>query len=314
MVGLAARARASSCRSCVFVDSRFLFLGLIVAAAWMFLVHAVLAPPRPARCWRGAELGAAPGMSGSGCRRELARSSRRRRCRRRGGRSLLATLEAPLTAEASRFAVDAAVESGQPLLVVNAVESQPRSRARWCSATTRSCRRTSRSRCGRPRTSPTRSVSRSSGCGCASPRPVDALLELVAERAPGLLVLGPDPSRIRARRLRKATRRIEPMPAASSGSATDGLASSRPSRGAGKGRGCTREAARARRPAAFASRRAVGPWTPMIAASSPRLPRTGAAIPARSSSRSPTASAQPRARARSISRASARGSAIVRAV
>ena len=36
---------------------------------------------------------------------------------------VLATLEAPLTAEAATVAVDAAVESGQPLVVVNAVES-----------------------------------------------------------------------------------------------------------------------------------------------------------------------------------------------
>ena len=35
---------------------------------------------------------------------------------------LLATLDAPLLPEASRMAVDSAVESGQPLLVVNAVE------------------------------------------------------------------------------------------------------------------------------------------------------------------------------------------------
>ena len=39
---------------------------------------------------------------------------------------VVATLEAPLVDEAARLAVDSAVETGQPLLVVNAVESDPR--------------------------------------------------------------------------------------------------------------------------------------------------------------------------------------------
>jgi hypothetical protein len=38
---------------------------------------------------------------------------------------LLATLGVPFDPEASAFAVDAAVESGQPLIVVNAVELPP---------------------------------------------------------------------------------------------------------------------------------------------------------------------------------------------
>ena len=120
---------------------------------------------------------------------------------------VLATLEAPLTAEAAAVAVDAAVESGQPLVVVNAVES-------------------SLAPCGLALGYDTivppdveeslrapAELARSLGVEVErlrlrSPRPVDALLELVAERAPGLLVLGPDPSRSRARTLRKATRKI----------------------------------------------------------------------------------------------------------
>ena len=42
-----------------------------------------------------------------------------------------------------------------------------------------------------------------------SPRPIEALLELVAERAPGLLVaLGPDRERLRRRTYTKLTKRI----------------------------------------------------------------------------------------------------------
>jgi hypothetical protein len=41
-----------------------------------------------------------------------------------------------------------------------------------------------------------------------SPRPVAALLELVAERRPGLLVLGPDRTKLRKRVYRKAARAV----------------------------------------------------------------------------------------------------------
>jgi hypothetical protein len=121
---------------------------------------------------------------------------------------VVATLEAPLTAEAAAIAVDAAVETGQPLLVVNAVESSLQPCALVLGYDTivppdveESLRAPA-------------DLAHSLGVEVErlrlrSPRPVDALLELVAERAPGLLVLGPDPSRIRARRLRKATQRIE---------------------------------------------------------------------------------------------------------
>lgn len=120
---------------------------------------------------------------------------------------VLATLEAPLMDDAAAVAVDAAVESGQPLVVVNAVES-------------------SLAPCGlmlgydsivppdvEASLRAPAELAHSLGVAVErirlrSPRPVDALLELVAERSPGLLVLGPDPSRIRPRRLRKASRRI----------------------------------------------------------------------------------------------------------
>ena len=41
-----------------------------------------------------------------------------------------------------------------------------------------------------------------------SPHPVDALLELVAERNPGLLVFGPDWSLLKPRRYRRAAKKI----------------------------------------------------------------------------------------------------------
>jgi hypothetical protein len=133
---------------------------------------------------------------------------------------VLATLEAPLTPEASAVAVDAAVETGQPLLVVNSVESSLQPCALVLGYDTivppdveESLRAPAQ-------------LARSLGVEVErlrlrSPRPVDALLQLLAERGPGLVVLGPDPTRIRARRLRKATRRIESEAGCLVWSATD---------------------------------------------------------------------------------------------
>ena len=284
-----ARCSSSTARSC--------FLGLDRRGSrWMVLLHAVLAPSRPcaplarrragsctrsdARRPRGAAgLGIVPRGAGS---RRAAGDARDAR----GAR---------LTAEAAGARGRRRRSSrGQPLLVVNVVEVEPRAMLRSCSATIRSCRRTSRSRCARRPSSPTRSASRSNGCGSARPRPVDALLELVAERAPGLLVVGPDPARIRARALPQGDA-ADPRarPAASSGCRrTEPRLAGDASRARGDERRLRPRAAApsaARRAPARRTRRA-GPWTPRIAASSPRLPRTGAAIAARSSSRSPTAS------------------------
>jgi hypothetical protein len=41
-----------------------------------------------------------------------------------------------------------------------------------------------------------------------SPHPVDALLEVAAERNPAILVFGPDPTQLRPRQYRKAERAV----------------------------------------------------------------------------------------------------------
>lgn len=120
---------------------------------------------------------------------------------------LLATLEAPLLSEAAQLGVDAAVESGQPLLVVNAVE-------------------TNLAPCGLVLgydyvTPPDVEESLRAPAALAhslgvrverfclrSPRPVEALLAFAAERGSGLLVVGPDRKRISRWRYRRAVRKI----------------------------------------------------------------------------------------------------------
>jgi len=120
---------------------------------------------------------------------------------------LLATLDAPLLAEASRLAVDAAVESGQTLLVVNAVEM----------ILTR-CNLTLGYHYIAPHgveesLAEPASLAHSLGVPVEriclrSPRPVEALVEVAAEREVGLLVLGADPSRMRKRRYRRSVRKV----------------------------------------------------------------------------------------------------------
>ena len=203
----------------LFVDSAFLFAGLIVAAAWMFLYmpfwrRRVRHAAATRRGGSSARNDAPAASSSSGSSRPCAA------CEHAERPVLLATLEAPLTAEASTFAVDAAVESGQPLLVVNAVESSLQPCGLVLGYDTivppdveESLRAPA-------------DLAHSLGVAVErlrlrSPRPLDALLELVAERSPGLLVLGPDPHG--SARAGSARRRggSSARPAASSGSATD---------------------------------------------------------------------------------------------
>jgi hypothetical protein len=122
---------------------------------------------------------------------------------------LLATMGVPLDEEASVFAVDTAVESGQRLLVVNVTTLEPLRMSITLGYDTL------------PELTPEVSASlrrsaelaRSLGVHVErlrvrSPRPVQALLDLVADVRPGVLVFGPDRKALRGRRYRKALRAV----------------------------------------------------------------------------------------------------------
>ncbi len=119
---------------------------------------------------------------------------------------LLATLDVPFADEAIAFAVDSAVETGQPLVVVNAAEIQP---TPWSLLGYGYIEREDLQAELRKPAELAQSlavwVERLRVC---SPHPVDALLELVAERNPGLLVFGPDWSLLKPRRYRRAAKKI----------------------------------------------------------------------------------------------------------
>lgn len=115
---------------------------------------------------------------------------------------LLATLDVPFAEDAIAFAVDAAVESGQPLVVVNAAEVllTPSTMVGYGYVERDDLQRALRKPVEQALSFAVQ-VERVRVC---SPHPVDALLELVAERRPGMLVFGPDRKRISRRRYRKA--------------------------------------------------------------------------------------------------------------
>ena len=120
---------------------------------------------------------------------------------------VLATMAVPFEPDALRVALGAALESRAPLIVVDAVELPlwPQSIATRHADTEleadRACIR--------------ESVDQAAALGLQvehlrvrSPHPIDALLEVAGERDAGLLVIGPDPARLRPRTFRKAVKRI----------------------------------------------------------------------------------------------------------
>jgi nucleotide-binding universal stress UspA family protein len=119
---------------------------------------------------------------------------------------LLATLDVPYADEAIAFAVDSAVENGHPLVVVNVAEVLPTAYSLLGYGYVE--REELQDALFKPvqlACSLAVQVERLRVC---SPHPVDALLEVVAERSPGLLVFGPDRRHLSGRRYRKAERAV----------------------------------------------------------------------------------------------------------
>jgi nucleotide-binding universal stress UspA family protein len=120
---------------------------------------------------------------------------------------MLATMDVPFQKEAAEFAVETAVETGQPLVLVNVVEIFPTLAAvHFKDVDYSSPEDVAALRAPAE-------LAHSLGVSVArlrvrSPHPVDALIELTNERDPGMLVFGPDLSRIKPRRYRKAAKAI----------------------------------------------------------------------------------------------------------
>jgi len=119
---------------------------------------------------------------------------------------LLATLDVPFAEDATVFAVDSAVETGQPLVVVNAAEVPP---TPWSLLGYGYIEREDlQDELRKPAELAQSLAVQVERLRVCSPHPIDALLELLAERNPGLLVFGPDQTRLKPRRYRRAAKKI----------------------------------------------------------------------------------------------------------
>jgi nucleotide-binding universal stress UspA family protein len=117
---------------------------------------------------------------------------------------LLATFDVPFAEEATAFAVDSAVESGQPLVVVNVAEIHP---THWSLVGYGYIEHEElQHELRKPAELALSLAVRVERLRVCSPHPLGALLELVAERDPGVLVFGPDRTRLRRRKYERAAR------------------------------------------------------------------------------------------------------------
>jgi hypothetical protein len=123
---------------------------------------------------------------------------------------ILATLSVRVSAAAERMAIDSALETGSPLIIANMLILRPYPTTIMLlgpgAATLPAEEDLDAVRATAERAAElglTTQLLRIS-----TPRPVQAILELLSEQRAGLLVFGPDPARIGARRLLKAAKRL----------------------------------------------------------------------------------------------------------
>ena len=121
---------------------------------------------------------------------------------------LLATLRVAFDPVACELAVDAAVESGHPLIVAVVVELPPLPLSVMLGYDQIDSPEEEASFAA-PATLAASLGVQVERLRVRSPRPVTALLELAAEREPGLLVFGPDRALLRRRVYRKAARKLQ---------------------------------------------------------------------------------------------------------
>jgi nucleotide-binding universal stress UspA family protein len=126
-----------------------------------------------------------------------------------GNPVLLATLGVPFDDDASAFAVDAALESGQTLIVANITRLEPLPLSVTLGYDSLEELTPELSKAVRAPAELARSLGvRVERLHVRSPRPVRALLEVVEERRPGLLVFGPGRELLPRRRYARAAKAI----------------------------------------------------------------------------------------------------------
>jgi hypothetical protein len=123
---------------------------------------------------------------------------------------VLGTLSCRIDPDAERIAVESALEAGSPLLVTNVVHL-PNYPTTLMLVGPGAATLPDEEDLDRVRATAERAAAlgiRTEHLRVSSKRPVRALLEVARDRRAGLLVFGPDRSRIAPRRLRRAVREI----------------------------------------------------------------------------------------------------------
>ncbi len=120
---------------------------------------------------------------------------------------LLTTFDVPILPDAAAVAVDAAVEAGRPLIVLNLIGGAfyPSMAA---PAPTAVVRPEVEESLRAPAELAASLGVETERLRVLSPRPIEALVEIVGERRPGLLVIGSDPARLRRRFRTRLGRRV----------------------------------------------------------------------------------------------------------
>jgi nucleotide-binding universal stress UspA family protein len=121
---------------------------------------------------------------------------------------MLATLDVPFDADAVAFALDSAVELGQPLVVVNVVERAPLPLSAMLGYEDLPASPEMERSLAEPARLAVSLGVHVTRLRVKSLHPVPALLEVVAEQDAGLLVFGPDRSRMSRLRYWRAARAI----------------------------------------------------------------------------------------------------------
>ena len=127
---------------------------------------------------------------------------------RKGRPVLLATMEVPFDETAAAFAVESALECGQPLVVANVVQIPLGPLCLGMGYGSIEPEEEEAAKLRAPAELASALGVASERLRVLSPHPVDALLVLTTERRPGLLVFGPDRARLSRRTYRKAAKRI----------------------------------------------------------------------------------------------------------
>jgi nucleotide-binding universal stress UspA family protein len=126
----------------------------------------------------------------------------------RGRPVMLATLDVPFDSDAVAFAVDSAVELGQRLIVANFVEQEPLPLSTMMGYDVLPYPPEMAASLAEPVRLALSLGVNVSRLRVKSFRPIRAIVEVVAEENAGLLVFGPDRSRIRRLRYQRAARAI----------------------------------------------------------------------------------------------------------